>query len=50
MGAGASDPIAQQLASGLPTDLGSVAASPSASDDFGAAAGVALTDIDLGAA
>ena len=49
-GAGAADPIAQQLASGLPTDLGSVAASPVVADDFGSVSGVALADIDLGLA
>jgi hypothetical protein len=49
-GGGASDPVAQQLLAGQPTDLGSVAAAGSVADDFGAVAGVALTDIDLGTA
>jgi hypothetical protein len=49
-GSGASDPVAQQLLAGQPTDLGSVAAAGSVADDFGAVAGVALTDIDLGTA
>jgi hypothetical protein len=34
----------------VPLDLGAVGDSPAAIDDFGAAAGVASTDIDLGLA
>jgi hypothetical protein len=47
-GTGSSDPIAAQLLTGLPLDLGSVAAAPVLADDFGTAAGVALAVIDLG--
>ncbi len=47
-GVGSAHPIAAQLSSGLPVDLGQVAAAPVLSDDFGTAAGAALQAIDLG--
>ena len=47
-GAGATAPIAAQLVSGLPVDLGLVAAAPAVSDDFGATLGALLGAIDLG--
>lgn len=48
-GYGSASPIAAQLASGLPTDLGSTTQAPALSDDFGAASGAFLGAIDLGA-
>ena len=47
-GAGVADPIAAQLLSGLPLDLGFVNVAPALADDFGLAAGLALAVIDLG--
>jgi hypothetical protein len=48
-GVGAGDPIAAQLASGMPLDLGSVAATPALADDFGTVGAGAVTGVlDLG--
>jgi hypothetical protein len=50
-GAGLSDPIAAQLASGMPLNLGSVAAASALSDDFGTVGpGAVLGALDLGTA
>jgi hypothetical protein len=49
-GAGVADPITQQLLSGFAVDLGSVAAAPSVSDDFGQTIGGVLSIVDLGVA
>ncbi|RBP03795.1 putative tail protein [Roseiarcus fermentans] len=45
---GTSDPIAAQLLSGAPLDLGAVNASPTLSDDFGVLGGGVASIIDLG--
>jgi len=47
-GTGVADPIAAQLESGVPLDLGFVNVAPSLADDFGTAAGAAAIAIDLG--
>ena len=47
-GAGAADPIAAQLETGFPVDLGFVNVSPVLSDDFGVAGGAVLDALDLG--
>jgi hypothetical protein len=48
-GGGSSDPIAIQLQSGLPTDLGQINVAPSVADDFESIFGGAVTaSIDLG--
>jgi hypothetical protein len=50
-GAGAGDPIAAQLASGMPLDLGSVNATATLADDFGTAGPGAIAGVlDLGIA
>jgi hypothetical protein len=49
-GEGLSDPIAQQLLSGFPLDLGSTSVTASVSDDFGSTVGGVLSIIDLGTA
>ncbi len=43
------DPIATQLASGMPLDLGQVIAAPTLSDDFGSVASATSGSVDLGA-
>lgn len=48
VGEGVVDPIAAQLASGIPLDLGPVASGAIVFDDFGPVTGVALDVIDLG--
>jgi hypothetical protein len=47
-GASSASPIAGQLATGLPLDLGFVTASSTVSDDFGTPFGAALGAVDLG--
>ena len=47
-GAGSADPIATQIASGLPADLGLISASPSVFDDFGSITAAATGILDLG--
>ena len=49
-GEGLSDPIAQQLLSGFPLDLGLTSVTASVSDDFGSTVGGVLSIIDLGTA
>ncbi|HTR14075.1 MAG TPA: hypothetical protein VMI72_12685, partial [Roseiarcus sp.] len=48
VGSGAVDPIAAQLESGIPLDLGFAAAGASVFDDFGSVTGSVLDVIDLG--
>jgi hypothetical protein len=48
-GAGVADPIAAQLAIGVPLDLGAVNASPTLADDFGSLVGAIAGALDLGA-
>jgi hypothetical protein len=47
-GAGLSDPIAQQLLTGFPVDLGSVSATPAVADNFGSVTAAVTTTINLG--
>ena len=48
-GAGSADPIADQLASGMPLDLGFVNLAPALADDFGTVGpGAVLGTLDLG--
>jgi hypothetical protein len=50
-GAGIADPIAAQLAGGMPLDLGFVNLAPALADDFGAVGpGAVLGALDLGTA
>ncbi len=50
-GAGVADPIAAQLAGGMPLDLGFVNLTPAVSDDFGTVGpGAVLGALDLGTA
>ena len=45
---GSSDPIAAQLSSGIPLDLGQVIAAPTLADDFGQVTGTVTGSVDLG--
>lgn len=49
-GAGIAEPIAAQLSSGVPLDLGQVSNSPVLFDDFGAVNGAPLGSVNLGTA
>ena len=49
-GAGIADPIAAQLSSGVPLDLGQISNSPVLLDDFGAVSGAPLGSVNLGTA
>jgi hypothetical protein len=49
-GAGTGSPVADQLQSGIPLDLGAVATAAAVLDDFGNVSGAALQSINLGSA